>query len=634
MMKTPAVNSGATPNPEPPTIENTIRPATKRPNRLLSDWRISVLALIGLWAVIYMAGLSWPALLDDVDTVHAEAAREMLQRHDWVTLYTNGFRYLEKAPLMYWSLAASYRVFGIGDWSTRLPLMLSVLALVFATYRLGRYAYGEAGGLYAGVALATSLGLYIFTRFLIPEVLVALWLTLGYYFFLRSLEEERPSRLVCWGFAATCALNVLTKGLIGLVFPAGAIGLYLLLTGNVRRLPRLRVVSSTLVFLAIAAPWHILAALRNPPQGQARGFLWFYFINEHMMRFLGKRVPPGYDTVPLWIFWGLLLAWLLPWSAFLPQALCDVPARWRELRSKPGTKLDRRQRANLLFFVWALVIVGFFSFSTRQEYYTIPALPGAALLVGGWLARESGPAARESDRRAGRISSTALFVFGVLGFVAGMYLLLVSHRPVPGADLADLLKKNPQDYDLSLGHVLDLTPQALGAFRGPLLGASLGLFLGTGLNWILRRRGRPFAGNVALAAMMVVLLACVHSSFSTFSPILSSYNLAEAIRKQFRPGDVIVIDGEYHEASTLNFYTGIQVHVLHEPSGNLWYGAKFPDAPHIFETPESLAVLWNGPAEVFLWTDQEEPKELRGLRSFPLARSGGKLIFTNRGPRE
>src|SRR5208282_5698507 len=187
-----------------------------------------------------------------------------------------------------------------------------------------------------------------------------------------------------------------------------------------------------------------------------------------------------------------------------------------------------------------LVIVGFFSFSTRQEYYTIPALPGVALLVGGWLASEFGTSARESDRLAGRISSTVLLVFGVLALVAGMYLLSVSHRPVPGADLADLLKKNPEDYDFSLGHVLDLTPLALGAFRGPLFGTSFGLLLGTGLNWFLRRRGRPLAGNVALAAMMVVLLACVHSSFRTFSPILSSYNLAEAIRKQFRPGDVMV----------------------------------------------------------------------------------------------
>jgi len=626
------MNSSATAKLETPMMENATGPATNRMIRLLADWRISVLVLIGLWAVIYMARLSRPALLDDVDTVHAEAAREMLQRHDWVTLYTNGFRYLEKAPLMYWTLAASYKIFGAGTWSTRLPLMLAILALVLATYWLGRYVYGTAGGLYAGVALVTSLGLYIYTRFLIPEVLVALWLTLGYYFFLRALEQERPSHFVCWGFAAACALNVLTKGLIGLVFPAGAIGLLLILTGNLRRLLKMHLISSTLVFLAVAAPWHILAALRNPAQGQARGFLWFYFINEHVMRFLNKRVPPGYDTVPLVLFWGLTLAWLLPWSAFLPQALRHVPLRWKELRNKSAAKLDRRRYGNLLFFFWALVMLMFFSFSTRQEYYTIPAVPGVALLVGGWLARESGPEARESDRRAGRISSTAMFAFGVLALIAGSYLLSISHRPVPGADLADLLKKNPEEYNLSLGHVLDLTPQALGAFRAPLLGATLGLFLGTGLNWFFRRRARPFAGNVALVSMMVVLLACVHSSMITFSPILSSYDLAEAIQKQFRQGDVIVIDGEYHEASTINFYTGIPVHVLHEPSGNLWYGAKFPDAPRIFETQESLAVLWKSSTRVFLWTDQEQPKELGGLPFFPVARSGGKFVLTNRSP--
>jgi hypothetical protein len=319
---------------------------------------------------------------------------------------------------------------------------------------------------------------------------------------------------------------------------------------------------------------------------------------------------------------------VLRWSGFVSQSVRDVPLKLRELRGN----LMRTQRANLLFFLWALVIVGFFSFSTRQEYYTIPALPGLALLVGGWLARESSSDETSPFHRSGRISSTALFVFGVLAFAAGMYLLSVSHLPSPGADLAEQLKKNPQDYDLSLGHVLDLTPRALGAFRGPLLGASLALLLGTGLNWILRRRARPAQGNMALAIMMVGLFACVHSSFSTFSPILSSYKLAVAIRQHYRPGDVIVVDGEYHQASTLNFYTGCPLRVLHEPSGNLWYGSKFPDAPYVFETPESLAALWNGPTRVFVWTDQESPKELQGFTAFLLARNGGKSIFTNREP--
>jgi 4-amino-4-deoxy-L-arabinose transferase-like glycosyltransferase len=588
----------------------------------------SLIILTALWLVIYAAGMFTPPLLDDVDTIHAEAAREMLLRHDWVTLYTNGLRYLEKAPLMYWSLAASYEIFGISDWSTRLPLMLGFLALVLATYRLGSYAFGERGGFYSGLALVTSIGPYIFTRFLIPDVMVGLWLALSYYFFLRSLEEDPPRRLTCWGFAAVCALNVLTKGLIGLVFPIGTIGLYLLLTRNLRHLSKLRILSSTVVFFLLAAPWHILAAIRNPAQGQARGFLWFYFVNEHIMRFLNKRVPPGYDTVPLVLFWVLLLLWLVPWAVFLPQALHDVPLRWRQL-AKP---MDRRQRANLLFFLWALVILLFFSFSTRQEYYTIPALPGIALLAGGWLARESSADASESERRAGRRSSLVLMIVGVLSAVVGLTLLSMTHRPPAGVDLAELLKKNPQDYDFSLGHVLDFTPQALGMFRGPLLGASLSLLFGTVLNCWMRRRGKPALGNAALSLMMVCLLTCVHVSFALFSPILSSHDLAVAIQKEYRPGDLIVVDGEYHQASTLNFYTHLPLRVLHEPSGNLWFGEKFPDAPHVFETPQSFAALWFGPARVFLWTDQDDPKELLGMPHFLLARSGGKAIFTNRAP--
>jgi hypothetical protein len=294
--------------------------------------------------------------------------------------------------------------------------------------------------------------------------------------------------------------------------------------------------------------------------------------------------------------------------------------------------MDKGQRASLLFLLWPLVILLFFSFSTRQEYYTIPALPGLALLVGGWLARENTAEAGDWERRAGRISSAILFALGVVAFVAAMWFLSVSRAPAPGADLADLLKKNPQEYDLSLGHVLDLTSQALGLFRGPLLGAGLSLLLGTGANWFLRYRRRPALGNAALALMMVGLLACVHSGFVTFSPILSSQRLAVAIQEHYRPGDIIVVNGQYHEASTLNFYTGIPLHILHEPSGNLWYGSKFPDAPHIFETPESFAVLWAGPGRVFLWTDQDDTPVLQGKKSFLLARSGGKSILTNREP--
>jgi len=625
-MKISAMNSGATANLDHPTIENAIPLATTRPNGFFSDWRICVLALTALWAVIYMAGLSRPALLDDADTVHAEAAKEMVQRHDWVTLYANGVRYLEKAPLMYWGVATSYTLFGIGEWSTRLPLVLGVLAMILSTYGLGRWASGDEGGFDSGLVLATALGPYLFTRFLIPDVAVGLWLTLTFWLFLVSLEQAKPARWTCWGLAAVCALNVLTKGLIGLVFPAGAIGLYLLLTGNLRHVLKLRLVSSALVFFAIAAPWHILAALRNPPQGNVRGFLWFYFVNEHILRFLNRRTPRDYDTVPLLLFWVLLVLWLIPWTVFLPQSLQEVPRRWREFRSQ----MSRRQRAYLMFFLWNVVIVGFFSLSTRQEYYTIPAIPGMALLVGGWLQRERTSPADSRERRGGRISSTVLLAVGVVAAAVGFALLFFSKAPAPGADLSALLRKHPQDYALSFGHFLDLTPQAMGAFRVPLFGFSFAFLLGAVANWILRRRGRAGAGNVALVAMMVVLLACVRIAFGIFSPILSSKDLALAIREQYRPGDQIVVIGLYENASSLNFYTGIPLHSLRSPGGNMWYGTQFPGAPRVFETQASFVEMWNGPQRVFLWAEEDDPPALRGLPRYEVARRGGKIIFSNR----
>jgi len=598
-------------------------------NRLFSDWRIAVLMLVALWAVVYLSGLSHPALLDDADTVHAEAAREMLQRHDWVTLYVNNIRYLEKAPLMYWCVAASYKFFGISEWNTRFPLMLIVLAMILSTYGLGRWAFGGEGGFDSALVLATALGPFLFTRFLIPDVAVGLWLTLTFWLFLITLEQTRaqlkPALWTCWSLAAVCAFNVLTKGLIGLVFPIGAIGLYLLLTGNLRHLLKLRLISSTLVFLAIAAPWHILAALRNPPQGNVRGFLWFYFVNEHILRFLNKRMPRDYDTVPLLLFWALLVLWLLPWTVFIPQSLQEVPKKWRDLRSQ----LTRRQQAYLLFFLWNLVIVGFFSLSTRQEYYTIPAIPGLALLVGGWLQRERTSSADSPERRKGRVSSMLLLAVGVLIAVAGFTLLFFSKAPPPGTDLSDLLRKNPQDYALSFGHFLDLTPEAMGAFRLPLFGFSFAFLAGTLANWILRRRGRAGAGNFALAAMAVVLLACVRIAFGIFSPIISSKDLAMAIREQCRPGDQIVVTGLYENASTLNFYTGVPLHSLRAPAGNMWYGTQFPGAPKVWETESSFAKMWEGPQRIFLWTDQDDPAALRGLTSYVVAKRGGKTIFSN-----
>ncbi len=625
------------------------QPAPRGP---LSQHKWHIFIIIAIWLVLYIPGLSTPALLDDADSVHAEAAREMMLRHDWSTLYINGFRYLEKAPLMYWGIAIDYKLFGISEWTARLPLTVGMLGLLFSAYVFGRRHISERAGLYSAIVLALSFGPYIFTRILIPDVLVGWFLLISFDFFLRGLKEERPSLVSCWGLAISAALNVLTKGLIGVVFPAGIIFGYLLLTGNLRHVLKMRLVSSFLVFFALAAPWHIIAGIRNPAAGQSKGFFWFYFVNEHFLRYLNERFPRDYDTVPLLLFYGIVLIWLMPWSAFLFKGLGQVPVRLRDwfggvlgqqgLTGKLrrlwynledyGRSLDSRQRALLLCGIWALTILLFFSFSSRQEYYTIPALPGLAVIIGSWLADEQDAPLGSRVRLAGRRIAAIMLGIAAPIFAVAMLLLWYSESVPKGTDLANVLTKNPEQYALSFGHFLDLTPQAMGLFRIPLAITAFAFLFGTLFAWWFRRRGRVGSSNVAIAVMMIVFLHCAHAGLATFDPVLSSKSLSQAISRVYKPGDIVAVNGAYEDASTLNFYGHFPLHVINtRMNGNLYYGGLFPDAPKLFEDDQSFAALWRGKQRVFLWTEEGRiPEVLRQTGFFQIAKSGGKLILSNR----
>ena len=602
------------------------------PARFLSGALMLGIAIV-TWLLIYVPGLARPGLLDDADSIHAEAAREMLLNHNWVTLYINGIRYLEKAPLMYWSVATSYKLFGVGEWQTRLPLALAVLGLAWCAFLFGRRFLGKEGGFYSALILITAPGIYIYTRFLIPDVFVAMWLTLGLYLFLIAYEQDNPSRWICWGFAVTVALNVLTKSLIGIAFPGMIIFVFVLMTGGFKKLLKMHPISSTFVFLIVAAPWHILSTIRSPaqPAGPERGFLWFYFINEQFLRYINKRIPRDYDKVPLLVFWALLLVWLIPWFVFLFPALKQIPLRIRAWREA----LDARARVNLFLGVWAGVIMLFFSFSTRQEYYSLPVLPALALLIGGWLQRERESSAGSPERRIGLRASTALLAIGVLGFVAAMTMLAVTHPFPPGSDIGTVLVSHPGEYKLSLGHMQDLTIPSFGLFRTPLLLIGLGLLFGTVANWIFRRRGGLIGANLSLTAMMIVVLYCVHLGFVTFSPELTSKSMAVQIRSELQPGDTIVINGKYERGSTLNYYTGQQVYVLNGRDGNLWFGSFFPGAPDVFLDDASFARLWAGKNRVFFFTeDYMKDEALHGIDPTTVrvfATQGGKFVLTNQG---
>lgn len=617
--------------------------------------------LVAVWLFLYASfTLLAPPLLDDADSVHAEVAREMLVRHDWTTLYANGIRYLEKAPLHYWLMAASFKVFGVHTAVSRLPLALAVLGLAFALESFARRAFqATRAGLYAALVLLTSFGIFIFTRINIPDAIVCLWLTLALYAYWLTEQQPRPSRLLCWAFATACALNVLTKGLIGIVFPVLIVAAYLALTRRslsafLQRLRQLHPISSALIFFAIATPWHVLIALANPTQGHpghlafvhghwtvplptdgnVHGWLWFYFVNEQVLRYLNLRVPRDYDTVPLALFWGLVLVWLMPWSAFVFKALGRVP--WHKaMRPRISIRaLSGDESTRLLLGIWAAVPLIFFSFSTRQEYYVLPSLPPLAMLIAGWLADEAAEAESFAVpnplvRSGQRISRVVLLLGTIAAVVAGFFVLHA--QPVgPNVDLASLLKQNPGDYALSFGHFLDLDTRAMGAFERPLALTAIALFGGALANWLLRRNYKPHAANLWLTAAALTFLVAAHMGLQIFSPVLSSYHLSEAIAPQLRPDDLIVIHGEYEAGSTLGFYLKRNdIHILNGRSSNLWYGSFFPDAPHIFEDNKSIALQWTGVRRVFLWQDLSDPlPDLPGETYF-ITQSGGKEILSN-----
>ncbi|MGE5646498.1 MAG: ArnT family glycosyltransferase [Acidobacteriota bacterium] len=575
-------------------------------------------------AVIFLTGiLSPPSLMDDVDSTQAQIARHMLQSGDWVTARLDGVAYLEKAPLKYWMTAASFAVFGVHDWAARLPVALSAIALAWVVFRFGRWAFSPRAGYYAGLATATCIGLFLFTRIVIPDVILTLAITTALWCFLRALDqEELHPRRWAYGLSASLAAGVLLKGLIGMLFPLGAGFFYLLLTRQLfaRRAWRcLYPLTSIALFIAIAAPWHVLATLHNPPYfdftmhsgpGVWRGFFWFYFINEHLLRFLNERYPRDYNTVPRLYFWLFNLLWLFPWSAYLPS-LARLSYRPR----------DRAGRVRLMALLWIGVVMGFFTLSTTQEYYSMPIYPALALLIGCAMAAGVGPL-RAGTRIVGTLA-------GIAAVAACAILFLVRGVPAPG-DISSALTQNPDAYTLSLGHMQDLTLRSFAYLRAPLALAAVAFLIGAIGAWRLKGE----RAYLSLAVMMLLFFQAARMALVVFDPYLSSRPLAEALRQA--PRGTLILGDQYYTFSSLFFYTDYDALLLDGRVNNLEYGSYAPDAPHVFIGDSDLARLWARPRRYYLAvTDERAPvlKALIGERNLHLVIArGGKSLYTNQPP--
>jgi 4-amino-4-deoxy-L-arabinose transferase-like glycosyltransferase len=577
---------------------------------------IALLILTGLWLILFFAALFAPPLLDDADATHASAARHMALTGDLVTLRVDGIRYLEKAPLPYWLVALSFRVFGFNTFATHLPQAIAVLLLVLLGYRWSEQAFNPRAAFYTGLATLTSAGVFLFTRYFIPEILLSLFLCTALYCLLQALDtrksliqskdsvistgggelaavEKSPSRLspathayVMW---AALALAVLTKGLVALVFFFGTAILYLALTSDYKKWRQLKLFTGILLFLAIAAPWHILAGVRNTGGMNGHGFFWFYFVNEHFLRFLGKRYPKDYNKLPSYLFWTLHLVWLFPWSLFCgvlfrqaavrfsrfnqanpianrisywqPFAVvvvgiflrdtAHVPylftvfvallaflvyeLRQRQLNSPYGTPLlltfTYTQRTTLLLSLFAALVLVFFSLSTNQEYYTFPAyLPLLILIVAALTHAENIYAEDPASRRWITAAHATFTILGVAIALTLAYGLWTSRHIAFVQDIGDLLAhRNVSNYTLSMASLFDLTGPSFAALRLPAILAAIAFALGPAAAWLLRNQRRHLAATTTIALTAAIFLIAAHIAFARFAPMLSSKTFAETI---------------------------------------------------------------------------------------------------------
>lgn len=364
-----------------------------------------VWSLLAAFILVWLYVLGVRTLVPPDEGRYAEMAREMFTTGDWITTRLNGIKYFEKPPLQTWMNAASFAVFGLGEWQARLWTGLCGLGGVILTGYAGNRVFGARAGFYAALALGSSLfwvasgqidsldmSLSGMMTIVLCAVMVAQRDGAG-------AGERRNWMLVCW---AGMALAVLAKGLIGLVLPGAVLVLYSALSGDLAIWKRLHLGKGLLLFFAVATPWFVLVALRNPEQP------YFFFVHEHWERFFLKT---HHREGAWYYFFVMLIPGIVPWLGLLPQAL------WGALRRERNGVFQPK----LLLLIWAVFIFFFFSYSSSKlPGYILPIFPALAMLIAVDL--------ENASRRSRMIAAGLLVLVGVAGVAAVPQMVTMAVR--------------------------------------------------------------------------------------------------------------------------------------------------------------------------------------------------------------
>jgi 4-amino-4-deoxy-L-arabinose transferase-like glycosyltransferase len=552
---------------------------------LLLPWTGYSLSLLCL-AIYLLPALSLP--LSRGEAMYAQVPSEMLAAGRWIFTTLNGAPYLEKPPLLYWLNLLAFKVFGVSDWAARLPTLAMTMAEVWLTFRLGGLLMPPRAAWLGGFILLSSVGFFYLHLEIFTDHLITLTLLTALIAMLHWLKEPR-GRWVCL-FHLSLGAGYLSKGIIGLGFPLVIGGLY----GWHLRQPRLRRLflhPGGLVILALMiVPW-LAATERAHP-----GFLWHHFVNEHFLRFLGERQPGGVSTISMPLFWLFLTVWLLPWTLLLPGALYHFGKE---------AILDKAGRERSLLLIWPAVVLGIFTLSsTRIEYYSLPALPALALVL-GWQVDRDLTAAR------GRALAWALLALGLLGLGATFF--------VPFLD--QWCAGNRREF---LGLLPLVAPMARRvSFTIPPL-ALLGGLLG------LRRPRLALAGYAGLS---LALLFFTYQALVALSPVRSDKSFGEYVRAHTRPGDRLVMEyiEEFELGASLAFYARRPILMVQRHGLPRFVYPVAPESNYLI-SPARLKELWQGPQRVFLLVDNALPSEPYLKDAQVALAGGGKRLLVNHSP--
>jgi len=543
-----------------------------------SGWLRDMAILAVVLGFLFFQFLGTLPLIDPDEGRYAEIPREMLEQGDFVTPTLNYVKYFEKPPLLYWLNAASLKLSGLTEQAARFPSALSGLLTILATYIIARRLYGRRTALLAALILGTSAGFVLQSRMILTDMLLTFCLTaaLGAFIIAAQREGRRSSSLPWYVFYLFCALATLTKGLIGIVFPAGIIFFYLLLGRRLRLFREMRIATGSALFLAMAAPWFVVVSLRNPE------FARFFFIHEHFERFT-TTMHGRYQ--PFWFFVPVLTATMLPWSFFIPGALARA---WRNRHRDDS-------RAGLYLLIWTVLIFLFFSKSNSKLVpYILPIFPPLAIMIANRL-----DGVLDGHGRELKLSSVLL---GITLTILGIAGLAYARLP----ELANLLAGSMPGLSDPLHQFINNAPP-VSAAAGTVIGV---LFLIQGIASLASAGYNPLR--------MVVVLCFCSFLLEIFIPRLIMVPIAQAesprslalqARSLAGPQTRIVTVGPLQAVS---WYTRQRVMVAGKPD-ELEFGSKQGDQSAWFPDQQTLLGLWGSDTPVLIFLKKDELDHLLPL---------------------